>query len=86
MLSLADGMEFRYFNLTSQPLATTTTSNIRQCQMLCLVDERCCTINFRQSINQCELFIDRPGNTGNVYTSVGTLFMIIIDGTRIPPS
>ncbi|CAF2018647.1 unnamed protein product [Rotaria magnacalcarata] len=53
--------------------------------MLCLTEERCRTINFRQSIEQCELFIDIPDSGGHVSTSIATVFMTVINGARMPP-
>ncbi|CAF1940341.1 unnamed protein product [Rotaria magnacalcarata] len=62
-----------------------TVSNVKICQMLCLTEERCRTINFRQSIEQCELFIDIPDSGGHVSTSIATVFMTVINGARMPP-
>ncbi|CAF4952707.1 unnamed protein product [Rotaria sp. Silwood1] len=83
MLLMVDS-EFQYLNLSSQAFATNTVTNIRQCQMMCVIQEQCRTINFHESTNQCELFADTPGNGGMISTRFGSKAMVVIDGTRIP--
>ena len=85
MISLNVDLEFQYINLSSQPLSISTASNVKLCQMLCLAEDRCRTINFRQFTERCELFIDIPGSGGHLSTSVGTVFMAVIDSTRMLP-
>ncbi|CAF3364986.1 unnamed protein product [Rotaria sp. Silwood2] len=83
MSSMAD-VEFRCPNVNCHPLATISTSKLFYCQIACLAQERCRTVNFRQSNNTCELFAEMPDDNSTMPANIGTILMAIIDGTRIP--
>ncbi|CAF4122496.1 unnamed protein product [Rotaria sordida] len=60
-------------------------SNDYECQLACLTEQQCVTVNFHQSYNQCELFRGKQGINENLLSSPGTIIMIVIDGTRMRP-
>ena len=86
MMILEVDSEFQYFSLLDQPFFITEVSNMQQCRMICLFQEQCRTANFHGSTNQCELFVDTPGSAGYMSDNVGSVAMLVIDGTRVSSS
>lgn len=85
-MSLMINTKFQCFNIRCQPFNVTTVSDTFNCQILCLAQEQCRTINFWQLTGQCELFAEVPGNNGTLMASVGSIVMVVIYGARLSSS
>lgn len=84
VMSLMTDAEFQCIHGRCQPFSISRSSLIRHCQMSCLAQDQCRTVNFRRAINQCEMFVETADNGGTIIASVGVSLMVVIDGTRVP--
>ncbi|CAF1253196.1 unnamed protein product [Adineta ricciae] len=65
------------------PSTLVTVSNIRHCQIVCLVTTECRTVVFYHSNSQCQLFVDIATNMGTLSIQMGVETMIAIDNRKL---
>ena len=70
-------------NQGCSPLSIVHVSNLRACQIACISDTQCRTVNFYQSNNQCELFADIPEQYGSFLTQANVVTMTAIDDRKL---
>ena len=66
-----------------QPLSTVSVTDLRTCQLACLSEPECSTLNFYIPYLRCEIFNKEASNAGVVISMTDSLLMTVIDGTRI---
>jgi hypothetical protein len=59
-----------------------SVSNVRACQIACLMDANCRTATFDQTMNQCELSADIPSEYGSMIAQVGVMTFTAIDNRQ----
>ncbi len=59
-----------------------SVSNVRACQIACLMDNNCRTATFDQSINQCELFANISNENGSMIAQAGVVALTVIERTQ----
>jgi len=59
-----------------------SVSNVRACQIACLMDANCRIATFDQSINQCELFANISSENGTMIAQAGIMTLTAIDKTQ----
>jgi len=64
------------------PSTIVTVLSLRYCQIACLADAQCRTASFSQSISQCELFVNIPGEYGTLSEEANVVTMIAIGGRQ----
>lgn len=84
MMKILANSKFQCLNSTCQPFDIITTSNVFTCQLACLTEEKCRTVNFIELSNRCELFAEAPSTCGFLLPDLNTQAMVLISGTRIP--
>ena len=84
-MKIITGYRFQCATTTCLPFGTTTTSNIRKCQMTCLSEEHCRASSFHRDTFACELFTDILDQTSNMLADPDTTTILNILGTRNPP-
>ena len=84
-MTIVDDRQFQCANTTCLPFTTRTTSDVRDCQFVCLAEVQCQAVSFDQSVGRCELFADIISETGNMLTQIGTTTMLVRLETRMPP-
>ena len=86
-LELSQLINTRYqcINAACSPPTTVFASSMRDCQMTCLMNAQCRTISFYQSMNQCELFSDIPGEYGILLEEINFITMTAIDERQTSP-
>ncbi|UJR18131.1 hypothetical protein I4U23_005031 [Adineta vaga] len=83
-MSIMNGWQFQCATTTCLPYATATTSNIFQCQTSCLGHIQCKAASFHQSNSSCQLFDNMPNQNNSLESTIGTITMMVISGTRTP--
>jgi len=78
-------IDFKYdcTNQGCSPLSTAYVSSLRACQIACLSDTQCRTVNFYQSNNQCELFADTADQYGSYLAQMDVVTMTAIDNRKL---
>jgi hypothetical protein len=82
-LSIMDNTKYQCVDSGCSPSTIIPGSYLRGCQIDCLSQSNCRTVTFDQSSNQCELFVDRASQRGNMLTQTGVLTMIAIDAREL---
>jgi len=85
LMSIMPGLQLQCATTTCLPFVAVTVSNIRACQMACLVQVQCQAASFQQSTSTCQLFTDIRNQNDNMLADVETVTMVVIYGTRVPP-
>ncbi|CAF1294086.1 unnamed protein product [Adineta steineri] len=83
-MSLMIDFKFQCANTTCLPFVNIFTSNVRNCQVACLIQSQCTAATFHRSTSNCELFDNMVNQNGNMLTEADTTSMNIISGTRFP--
>ncbi|UJR11090.1 hypothetical protein I4U23_015272 [Adineta vaga] len=63
---------------------TVSVSDLRHCEIACLVDITCRTLTYDQSNNACQLFVDSPNERGNMLAQTDILTLIVLDNRPAP--
>ncbi|CAF1206802.1 unnamed protein product [Adineta steineri] len=84
-ISLMPDCKFQCANTTCLPFINIITSDIKNCQVACLVQSQCRAATFHRSTSGCELFADMLGQDGNMLADADATSMNVISGTRFPP-
>jgi hypothetical protein len=84
-LKLSKIIDAKYdcINQGCSPLTIAHVSSLRACQITCLSDTQCRTVNFYQSNNQCELFADTPDQYGSFLAQMDVVAMTAIDDRKL---
>lgn len=85
-MSMIQDTKFTYFNISRQPMARFNVQNRLRCQMTCLSNSFCRTINFYLLTSECELFSDTPGSDGGLIASPGVIMMLVTGNYTINSS
>ncbi|CAF0855708.1 unnamed protein product [Adineta steineri] len=83
-MALMINSKFQCANTTCLPFITVFTSNIRNCQVVCLTHSQCKAATFHLSTSNCELFADVLNQNGNMLADVDATSMNVINETRFP--
>ncbi|CAF4371189.1 unnamed protein product [Adineta steineri] len=62
---------------------TMLVSNLRACEIACLLNTNCRTLTFDQSNNQCELFTDIPSQYGSLISQGDFITLTAIDNIKL---
>ncbi|CAF4218750.1 unnamed protein product [Adineta steineri] len=77
--------KFQCANTTCLPFINIITSNVRNCQVVCLTQSQCRAATFHRSTSNCELFADMLNQNENILADDDATSMNVIRGTRFPP-
>lgn len=84
-MNLFKGQRFQCVSTSCVPFMTLTVSNVRHCQIQCLDLVYCRAATFQQSNFDCQLFTNNVDANTNREANSGSVTMIIMPGTRLPP-
>ena len=68
------------------PYVNSTVLNIRRCEINCLVGIQCKAAVYRRSTSVCQLFTREMNPTLDMMTNTDCVSLLVIGGTRNPPS
>jgi len=82
MLSIMNDVRYQCIDLGCSSPIIMSVSNVRACQIACLMDANCRTATFDQSMNQCELFTNISSENGSMIAQIGVVTLTAIDRTQ----
>ncbi len=82
MLSIMNDVRYQCVDPGCSSPIIISVSNLKSCQIACLMDANCRTATFDQSMNQCELSPDIPSQYGSMISQAGVVTLIAIDNRQ----
>ncbi len=82
MLSIMNDVRYQCISPGCSSPIIMSVSNLKSCQIACLMDANCRTATFDQSINQCELSPDIPSEYGSMIAQAGVVTLTAIDNRQ----
>jgi hypothetical protein len=79
MLSIMNDVRYQCVDPGCSSPIIMSVSNLKSCQIACLMDANCRTATFDQSMNQCELSPDIPSEYGTMISQAGVVTLAAID-------
>ncbi len=82
MLSIMNDVRYQCISQGCSSPIIMSVSNVRACQIACLMDANCRTATFDQSMNQCELSPDIPSEYGSMISQADVVTLTAIDNRQ----
>jgi len=82
LLSIMNDVQYQCAGPACSSRIIMSSSNLKACQIACLMDANCYTVTFDQSINQCELFDASSSEYGSMIAKTGVVTLTAIDNRQ----